>query len=291
MKHPPFEATLLSRPIRFSIAILLVIFVAEFTIMLVLPHVLGDSWTPWKEATVDSTLLTMILIPFLWFAIIRPLKQLANMRADLLEQFATLQDEERRRIAFDLHDEVGQSLTSVMMGLRALGDQPDASSYPQRIENLREVVNSAVHEVRRLANGLRPAALDPLGLKGALERMVEDAEQIHDIDIELTIDIHNWEKLSNPLQTTVYRVVQEGLTNVARHSGAKLVQIRAIQRRGEILLEIEDDGRGFDQHSNSHQGLGVSGMIQRTALLAGDFSILDRPQGGTLIRARIPIRS
>ncbi len=291
MNNSPLEATLLSRPIRFSIAILVVIFVAEFTIMLVLPYVLGDSWTHWKEAAVDSTLLTMILIPFLWFAIIRPLKQLANMRADLLEQFATLQDEERRRIAFDLHDEVGQSLTSVMMGLRALGDQPDASSYPQRIENLRKVVNSAVHEVRRLANGLRPAALDHLGLKGALERMVEDAEQIHDIDIELTIDIDDWEKLSNPLQTTVYRIVQEGLTNVARHSGAKLVHIRAVQRRGEILLEIEDDGRGFDADSTKGKGLGVSGMIQRTALLAGDFSVLDRPQGGTIIRARIPIRS
>lgn len=291
MNGSPIEAILLSRPVRVSLAILLVVFVAEFTIMFILPLVLADSQTSWKEAAVDAALLTMILIPFLWFAIIRPLQELANIRANLLEQFAALQDEERRRIAFDLHDEVGQSLTSVMMGLRALGDQPDPASYRQRIDDLREVVNSAVHEVRRIANGLRPAALDHLGLQGALERMSEDAEQIHDIDIELAIEINDWDKLSNPLQTTIYRMVQEGLTNVARHSGAKLVRILVAQRRGEVVVEIEDDGRGFDKASASHQGLGVSGMIQRTALLAGEFDVLERPEGGTIIRARIPVRS
>ncbi|QDU75679.1 Sensor histidine kinase LiaS [Bremerella volcania] len=291
MNNSPLEAILLSRPVRVSFMILLVVFVAEFSIMFVLPLVLVDSQTSWKEAAVDATLLTMILIPFMWFVIIRPIQELANIRASLLEQFAALQDEERRRIAFDLHDEVGQSLTSVMMGLRALGDQPDPSSYRQRIDDLREVVNSAVHEVRRIANGLRPAALDHLGLQGALERMAEDAEQIHDIDIELTIEIQDWDKLSNPLQTTIYRIVQEGLTNVARHSGARLVRILVAQRRSEVVVEIEDDGRGFDKDSTSNQGMGVSGMIQRTALLAGEFSVLERPEGGTIIRARIPVRS
>lgn len=291
MYRPLIEVIVPSRPIRVSFAILLVVFVAEFSIMFGLPYVLADSRTSWVEAIVDSSVLTMILIPFTWFVIIRPLQEVANIRASLLEKFAALQDEERRRIAFDLHDEVGQSLTSVMMGLRALGDQPDPSSYRQRIDDLREVVNSAVHEVRRIANGLRPAALDHLGLQGALERMVEDAEQIHDIDIELTIEIRDFGKLSNPLQTTIYRIVQEGLTNVARHSGAKLVFIRVAQRRSEVVVEIEDDGRGFDQGSQSNQGLGVSGMIQRTALLAGEFNILERAQGGTIIRARIPVRT
>lgn len=280
------------RPWRVSLTILLVVFLAEFTVMLLLPVLLSESRVSWTDAIADAVLLTLILIPFLWFTTIRPLQRLALMRAELLETFVSLQEEERRRIAFDLHDEIGQSLTSVMMGLRTIGIQPDGSSDPQRLNDLRNIVNHAVHEVRRIANGLRPAALDHLGLEGALERMAEDLRQIHDLEVDLTLEVNDYAGLSVPVQTAVYRILQEATTNVVRHAKADRVRVLVASRSGELLLEIEDNGAGLPTEAGSPDsgGLGLTSISQRASLLGGQLFILSPPTGGTLLRVRLPVR-
>ncbi|RCS41500.1 sensor histidine kinase [Bremerella cremea] len=280
------------RPWRVSLTILLVVFLAEFVVMLLLPVLLRESRISWTDAIADAVLLTLILIPFLWFTTIRPLQRLALMRADLLETFVSLQEEERRRIAFDLHDEIGQSLTSVMMGLRTIGGHPDGVSDPQRLNDLRNIVNHAVHEVRRIANGLRPAALDHLGLEGALERMAEDLRQIHDLDVDLTLDVSDYAVLSVPVQTAVYRIIQEATTNVTRHAKADQVRVLVANRSSELLLEIEDNGAGLSNAAGTPEssGLGLTSISQRASLLGGQLVILSPPGGGTLLRVKLPVR-
>ncbi|MCC9607988.1 sensor histidine kinase [Blastopirellula sp. JC732] len=290
MKTSRLETARPVRPLLICLTILLVVFVAEIIVMMLLPSVFGES-APWSEAIADAGLLTIILTPVLWFTAIAPLREIATMRARLLEQFVSLQEEERRRIAFDLHDEIGQSLTSVMMGLRAMGDRPDPENYHKRLADLREIVNQAVHEVRRISNGLRPAALDHLGLPLALERLAEDASQVHDLQVERLIDAKDIESLSPPLQIAVYRILQEALTNVVRHAGADKVRILVKRQGDELVLEVEDNGHGMPaETTESPDGhLGLAGMMQRTALLEGDLTLQSQPGKGTLLRARLPI--
>lgn len=290
MKMSRLETARPVRPLLICLTILLVVFVAEMIVMLVLPSLLREN-APWTEALLDAGLLTLILTPVLWFTAIAPLREIAKMRARLLEQFVTLQEEERRRIAFDLHDEIGQSLTSVMMGLRAIGDRPNPEKDQQRLADLREIVNQAVHEVRRISNGLRPAALDHLGLPAALQRLAVDASQLHDLEVESTIEAADVESLSPPLQIALYRILQEALTNVVRHAEANHVRILVKRQGDELILEVEDDGIGLPSESTEDQAshLGLAGMMQRTALLEGDLTLKTQPGKGTLLRARLPI--
>ncbi|MBI1247823.1 hypothetical protein GC197_08230 [bacterium] len=280
------------RPIRVSLIILSVVFLSEILFMLSLPVLFGNTHFSWIETTLDAAMLTVVLLPVLWFTVIRPLQELAQMRARLLDEFIILQEEERRRIAFDLHDEIGQSLTSVMMGLRALGDQPNAMSDRERLNDLREIVNQAVNEVRRIANGLRPAALDHLGLLSALQRMAEDTRQIHDLEVECSLEVGDVSTLSVPLQTAIYRIVQEALTNVLRHADADKVRVLVARGKSEVLIEIEDNGRGLDNLDNKdeNRGMGLQGMEKRASLFGGDFKTTSAAGRGTLIRVRLPIR-
>lgn len=292
MKMSRLEIARPVRPLLICLTILLVVFVAEILVMLLLlPLAFRESRVSWSEAIADAGLLTVILTPVLWFTAIQPLREIASMRSRLLEQFVSLQEEERRRIAFDLHDEIGQSLTSVMMGLRAMGDRPDPENYHQRLSDLREIVNQAVHEVRRIANGLRPAALDHLGLPGALERLAEDVSQIHDLEVNLSIQPNDIAELSPPLQTAIYRILQEALTNVVRHADADQVRVLVKRQGDELILEVEDNGKGLpvDPPPPGEQHLGLQGMMQRAALLEGDFTLQTVPGRGTLLRVRLPI--
>lgn len=291
MKLSHLESARPVRPMLICLTILLVVFVAEATVMLLLPLAFGESDASWHESIADASLLTVILTPVLWFTAIQPLREVAKMRSRLLEQFVELQEEERRRIAFDLHDEIGQSLTSVMMGLRAMGDRPDPENYLRRLSDLRDIVNQAVHEVRRIANGLRPAALDHLGFQVALERLAEDVSQIHDLDVDIHIESSDVESLSLPLQVAVYRIMQESLTNVARHAEADQVRVLVKRQGDELILEVEDNGKGMpsEPSDSQQQHLGLAGMMQRAALLEGDFALQTQPGKGTMLRVRLPI--
>jgi two-component system, NarL family, sensor histidine kinase DevS len=195
------------------------------------------------------------------------------------------QEMERRRLARELHDETGQALTSVLLGLKAV---ETADDVPSALADLRELVVSTLQEVRRLAVELRPKALDDFGLVPAVERLVEtfDASTGMSVALESNLGV---ERLPSEVETTLYRVVQEALTNISKHSGASKVSVVLVRRDAAVTALIEDDGRGFSGADELRGGIGLAGMRERLALLDGRLTIESaRGQGSTLV-AEVPV--
>ncbi len=273
-------------PLRVFLTVLTTVFVTETAVMFLLP----GEWEEWVKALADACLLTLVLAPVFGWVIVRPLRRAAEIRTRLLKQFVTVQEEERRRVARDLHDEVGQSLTSVLVGLRNVKDAPADETRGERLDELHGIVVQALHEVRRLAQGLRPAALDYLGLGPALQRYAEEFGQTHGITVTLrTQGLEGG--LPTEVATAVYRIVQEALTNTARHAAARNCWIVIERQPAAVRMLVEDDGRGFDSTTLLRAGgphFGLSGMQERAALLNGSVSIDSHLGRGTRVAAWIP---
>jgi PAS domain S-box-containing protein len=221
-------------------------------------------------------------------------KRAAEARARLLEQVLAAQEEERCRIARDLHDGTGQSLTSLLFGLRALEKAPDLAAARTYAAELRRLTTEAIEEVRRMARGLRPSVLDDLGLVAALDRYVSDFAQAYGMAIEVRAPDLDCRRLPATAETALYRIVQEALTNVARHSRAKSVRIVIECDPSTIRATVEDDGVGFDRDAllrspDARKHLGLTGMEERAALLNGAVTIESRPGAGTVVRVHVPL--
>ncbi len=212
------------------------------------------------------------------------------MRARLLERLISAEDDERRRIARELHDETGQSLTAILVGLRTIADMSSISEVRAATLSLREVAARSVDDVARLARGLHPAVLDDEGLEAAARRYVRDYARSLRTDVDFTAGDLDSPRLAPMAAATVYRILQEALTNVARHASARTVTV-ALRRDGAgIELLVQDDGVGFDVRRalDAVSGLGLRGMRERVTLLGGSIQIESRPGRGTVVRARIP---
>jgi PAS domain S-box-containing protein len=208
----------------------------------------------------------------------------------LLERTLSAQEEERRRIARELHDEAGQLLTALLVGLRTLEDArklPDAKVQGQR---LREIAAQAIDEVGRLARGLHPTVLDDHGLGVALSRYAAEYTKTHKIAVDLTLNGIDSSSLPSRVQIALYRILQEALTNVARHSGARSVSIRFARMPKAIEVAVIDDGCGFDAKAvaaSSHR-LGIHSMRERAAMLGGTVSFISQLKG-TKILVQVPV--
>lgn len=209
------------------------------------------------------------------------LKERAEERSRLLQALLEAQEAERARIARDLHDHVGQILTGIDLGLKAVKE-----GRLEAIPALQELVRSAIQDIRLLSRSLRPSALDTLGLEAALKRMAEEFAERTGIQVNLFC--HLPERLPEAHETALYRVIQEALTNVARHAGAREVSVILQQDEDEVSLVVEDDGRGFTQ--GARPGLGLLGMRERVELLGGQFQVESLEDLGTTLYARIPLR-
>jgi signal transduction histidine kinase len=223
------------------------------------------------------------------------LEHAAEVRTRLLEQVMTAQEDERRRIARDLHDEVGQSLTSLLIGFRAVQESPTIETARNRVEQLRQIAGLTLAEVQRLARGLRPSVLDDLGFEAALERYVADYSDAHGIDVDLHSSGPARERLPGAVETALYRIVQEALNNTAKHAGAKNVAIGIERQAGLVRVLVGDDGHGFDVSAGVAGpglggGLGLSGMNERAALLNGSVTVDSGPGRGTRIIVCIPLK-
>jgi signal transduction histidine kinase len=197
------------------------------------------------------------------------------------------QELERRRLARELHDETGQALTSILLGLKSVETARGEDEVQAAVAELRELVAGTLEDVRRLAVELRPKALDDFGLEPALERLAQGfAEQTGiAVDVEARLD----ERLPGELETVLYRIVQEALTNVVKHAQAERVSI-VVRRRGDrVAAVIEDDGRGFTPGEARAGGLGLLGMRERLALVDGTIVIESRPGAGTTLVAEVPL--
>jgi signal transduction histidine kinase len=219
----------------------------------------------------------------------RRARALMRVRRRLLKRVLSAQEDERRRIARDLHDEIGQALTSLLIGLRTVADAPTCEAARGRANELRQVTVNALEEVRRLARGLRPSVLDDLGLAAALERYAADYARAHTVAVEVRVPDAAAGRLPDEVETALYRIAQEALTNTARHAAARHVVVAVERRPGVVQLTVADDGRGFARGKADPGGrLGLPGVRERAALLNGSVAVESGPGAGTTVTVRIP---
>jgi signal transduction histidine kinase len=211
----------------------------------------------------------------------------ARVAQDALRRAVEGQELERRRLARELHDETGQALTSILLGLGALEDVDGGEALNAAVAELRDLVVATLQDVRRLAVELRPTALDDFGLTAALERLTDNFAEQTGIEIELAAGLGN-DRLPSDVETVLYRLVQEALTNVVKHAHAEHVIIVLQQKQGVVSAVIEDDGRGFTD-GEGQRGLGLVGMRERVALVDGSFRIESSPTSGTTLVVEVPV--
>ncbi|RCK74906.1 MAG: hypothetical protein ANABAC_1623 [Anaerolineae bacterium] len=215
------------------------------------------------------------------------------LRRQLLEKVIVTQEEERKRIARELHDSTSQTLTSLIMGLKVMESSCSDLNIQLQAHDLRQIAAQTLEEVHDLAMQLRPRLLDDLGLRAALERLVKEWQMRHRLSIDLMYHVPH-ERLPDVVETALYRIIQEALTNVARHAQARNVSVLIEQRGEELVAVVEDDGVGFDisriEMGDSAQAhLGLAGMQERAALLGGTITFESEIGRGTSIYIQLPI--
>jgi signal transduction histidine kinase len=218
-----------------------------------------------------------------------------ELREHLLARAISAQEEERTRIARELHDETGQALSAILVGLRSLQDA--GSTAPARdalVERLRALASQTVRDIGHLARRLRPPTLDHLGLLPALQRYGEELGTMHHMAVRITGDVR--QRFPHNVETTLYRIVQEALTNVARHARARSADVAIQRENGTVRVTVRDDGTGFDVGStlgtaSGRRTLGLLGMHERASLLGGCLAISSRPGEGTSVTVELPVGS
>lgn len=221
-------------------------------------------------------------------------RQRSQTQQEMLARVIDAQEAERARVARDLHDQIGQSLTSVLLGLRLVdgslstGD-PDIRDARTHIDEVRALVAHALDEVRQLAFDLRPTVLDDVGLVAALRRLAKDLSERSEVPVDLAVDgVDDETRLQPAIETVVYRVVQESLTNVARHAEASHASVEiTVDSRG-VRATIADDGVGFDVGPGPLRSLGLTGMTERASLVDGHLDIASTPGAGTTVVLEVP---
>jgi PAS domain S-box-containing protein len=216
-------------------------------------------------------------------------------RSSLLRRLVTAHEDERRRIARELHDQLGQHLTALMLGLKSLEDADESSpSAKAQIQRLTQLTDQLGREVHRLAWELRPAALDDWGLHTALSNYAEEWAERSGIKVDFHSNGLLERRLLPDIETTVYRIVQESLTNILKHAEASRVSVLLEYRQKRVMAIVEDNGRGFDVESlvnapDTEHRLGLIGMQERVALVGGTIDIESTSGTGTTIFLHIPI--
>lgn len=222
-------------------------------------------------------------------------KEAEQFRYHVLSRIVTAQEEERRRVSRELHDQMGQNLAALIVGLEGL--KANVAASPAALDHLRELqelANRLSQEVHSLAWELRPPALDDLGLHAALERYVEQWSERSGVIVDWHANGFTARRLPSEVETTLYRVVQEALTNVLKHAQASRVSIILRIAADHVLAIVEDNGKGFDAEFTMraldlHRKLGLVGMRERVLLVNGTLNVESVPEQGTAVYVRIPI--
>lgn len=227
--------------------------------------------------------------------ILRDVTERVKARRDLA-RFATeasaIREQEKSRVARELHDELAQSLTALKMDAIWVRDHlaRDPAAAADKLAGMLEMLDSSVAATRRIAADLRPLVLDDLGLVPAIEWLVQSFTQRH--GVPCTLDIDESLELGEPYATAVFRIVQESLANAAKHAQARQVSVKVAREGREIVLAVQDDGRGFDpQAARKPQSLGLIGLRERAQLLEGTVRVGSAPGQGTRVEAHIPVQA
>lgn len=227
-------------------------------------------------------------------ALVEELQSKEAVRQELLKKVISAQEDERKRISRELHDETSQSLTSLILGLKYLSESDEPHKCPAMASELKDLASTTLKEVHRIAVELRPTVLDDMGLVPAIERFVNFFKRQYRIDVDFHAQNRIDTRLPNEVEITLYRIVQEALTNVVKYAEAGNASILLEIKPQYVNLIIEDDGNGFNvdlvlKSSASDSHLGIAGMQERTLLLGGEFMIESSPGQGTTVYARIPM--
>lgn len=206
----------------------------------------------------------------------------------LLHHAISAQEAERKRLARELHDETGQSLTSILLRLKALQTETDPEVIHDRLNGLRYLTSQTLEDVRRLALDLRPMALDDLGLVPAIRWYVRQCAERNGIEIKFSV-ANTLPRLPADLEIVLYRAVQEGLTNIIRHAQAQHANVSLEQSGSAVWLRVSDDGKGIRLDSNGRGGMGLEGMRERVMLAGGKFRLDSAPGAGTQIVIELPV--
>src|SRR4051812_261142 len=215
------------------------------------------------------------------------LARLENERRDATRRVLAAQEGERLRIAQELHDEVGQTLTAVLLQLGRSARQADAELGAELLET-QETARASLEDVRRISRELRPEALDDLGLASALVALTERFSQRTGLNVTRELD-RELPPLSEETELVVYRVAQEALTNVARHAGTDRAELSLTTADGRLTLRVLDQGKGFDPQRT--EGGGMRGMRERAVLVGAQLAVTRRPRGGTEVRLSVPVEA
>ncbi len=213
------------------------------------------------------------------------LDRLEAERGASTAQALAAQEGERRRIARELHDEIGQSLTAVLLELKRTVDRAP-TELREDLRGVQEMVRSSLDEVRQVARRLRPGVLEDLGLTSAINALASEFSHAAGADVVRRLD-DRLPPLGRDAELVIYRIAQESLTNVARHADASEVELSLTAERDAVVLRVVDDGRGFD---GVREGAGIRGMRERTLLVGAELSISARAGGGTEVRLVVPVR-
>jgi signal transduction histidine kinase len=221
------------------------------------------------------------------------LRQEEMLRRHLLERVMAVQEEERKRIALELHDQTGQPLTSLIITLGVLAEVTSMREVKAHVQDLRSLASRILQDVHDLALELRPSVLDDLGLLAALRHLHKEYQDRFRLPVDFQVLGLDGERLPSEVEIALYRIVQEALTNIARHAEAQSISV-LLERRGALLkLIVEDDGHGFDVTStmsaHSRKRLGLYGMRERASLLGGTLTIESSSESGTAVFVEIPL--
>jgi signal transduction histidine kinase len=217
-----------------------------------------------------------------------------ELQSIFLNKIITIQEDERKRISRELHDETSQSLTSIIVGLRVLAEQVQSSEEQEKILEMRDLAVTTLEAVHHMAVELRPVLLDDLGLVAAAKKYIENYTKQYGISMYVDFNNLSRERFSPEVEITLYRILQEALTNIVKHGKAKQVWVSLNKKQDKLILLVDDDGVGFDteivRNSHSHTCLGIYGMRERVALVEGKFVIKSALGQGTKIFVEIPLK-
>lgn len=275
-------------------ALLAVPLLAKDRLLGVLVASRASAW-PFVEADVSllTTAANQLSIAMENVRLFQEVRVKEEHRGELLSKLLTAHEDERRRIARELHDEVSQSLTGLMIGLMAARRVSDAESLRDRLASIYASTEATLEEVRKIIHDLRPTVLDDLGLVSAVR--VHARNMLESAGVKLIFDAYGFgtRRLPAHMETAVFRVAQEAITNIGRHAQASMASVRLTLRDGRLVLSVEDDGVGFDPAKvgarKEDRRVGLLGMAERASLIGGDLRIDSGPGQGTRIRMTLDV--
>jgi signal transduction histidine kinase len=247
-----------------------------------------------QDVQLLSSIANQITVAIENAALYDEVRRKEEMRGELLHEIISTQEEERKRIARELHDETSQTLTGLSVNLEAVMNALplDPDQTKAKLEKVQALAIRTLEEIQRVIYELRPSLLDDLGLLAAVNWGAKEYLETAGIQVHLETDGEE-RRLPAEIETALFRIIQEATTNIVRHSGADSTSITIEYRENSVALRIEDNGKGFEPHQaivpkNKGRGLGLLSMQERAELLGGELTLQSRPGSGTCITADIP---